>query len=228
MLKHLTGTRPLAIAALGLGIALNAQAQTRLSINGLVADSVQVFSENAMDAFGLKNVTVAARGTASGGGDTFRMPITEIYLGSSKYTDIGGGVVKGGSIGAALEMTRQSTKTGKLIGTTLANFRIDYHRKLVLADVTPLGRATLPEQPVYTYTVRRAMAIEPDTSGKLTLDETLTGLRLTPSMVQHFKQVLELDKISVSIIESIEFGELKQKIGIAFRSPVSDKPYIPQ
>lgn len=228
MLTRLSCVRHIAIAAMCLGIAMGAQAKTRVSINGLVADSVQVFSQDAMDAFAIKSVTVSARGNTAGGGDTFRMPITEIYLGPSKYTGIGGGIFKGGSIGAALEMTRVSTRSGKLIGTTLANFRIDYHRKLVLADVTPIGGATLPEQPVYTYTVRRAMAIEPDASGKLTLEESLTGLRLTSSMVQHFKQVLELDKISTVIIESIEFGELKQKIDIAYRSPVSATPYTPQ
>lgn len=228
MFRRFSTPRQLAIAALSLGIAAGVQAQTRVSINGLVADSVQVFSSDALDAFGLKEVTVSARGTTTGSGDTFRMPITEIYLGPSKYTGIGGGIFKGGSIGAALDMSRNSEVTGQPIGATLANFRIDYHRKLVLADFTPKGGKTLPEQPVYSYKVRRAMAIEADTSGKLTLDEKLVGLRMTPVMVQHLTQALELDEVAVAVIEGIEFGELRQKIDIAFRPLVSATPYTPQ
>lgn len=228
MLDRLSCVRQIAIAALGLGVAIGAQAQTRVSINGLVADSVQVFSQDAMDAYSLKSVTVSARGNTAGSGDTFRMPITEIYLGNSKYTGIGGGIVKGGAVGSALDISCLSEITGRRIGLTLANFRIDYHRKLVMADVTPHGSQTIANQAVYTYKVRRAMAIEADASGKLVLDERLVGLRLTPTMITQMTQALELDEVSVAVIESIEFGELKQKIDIAFRSPVSATPYAPQ
>ena len=228
MLNRLSRVRQVAIAALALGVAVGAHAQTKVSINGLVADSVQVFSQDAMDAYAIKSVTVTARGNTSGAGDTFRMPITEIYLGNSKYAGIGGAIVKGGAVGSALEITCLSEITGKRIGLTLANFRIDYHRKLVMADVTPLGSQTLANQAVYSYKVRRAMAIEADANGKLVLDERLVGLRLVPGMVTQMTHALELDEISVAVIESIEFGELKQKIDIALRSTVSDKPYIPQ
>jgi hypothetical protein len=228
MFRSLSGVRHVAIAALSLGVAAGVQAQTRISINGLVADSVQVFSQDALDAYDLKSVTVTARGNASGSGNTFRLPITEVYLGNSKYSGIAGGIVKGGAVGSALEIACISDITGQRIGLTLANFRIDYHRKQVMADVTPLGGQTLANQAVYTYKVRRAMAIEADASGKLVLDERLVGLRLTPAMVAQMTRSLELDEISVAVIESIEFGELKQKIDIAFRAPVSDKPYIPQ
>lgn len=228
MKRLLSCLRSVALVAAGLGIAAGAHAQTRLSINGLVADSVQTFSADALDAFSLKEVSVTARGNTAGAAGSFRMPITEIYLGASKYTGIGGGVVKGGSIGSALEITRISEESGRRIGLTLANFRIDYHRKLVLADVTPWGGKTVPEQAVYTYKVRRAMATEPDASGKLVLDERLVGLRLTPSMIERFTQALELDEISVAVIESTDFGELRQKIDIALRTPVSATPYVPQ
>lgn len=228
MLGRLSCVRHIAIAAMGMGIAMGAQAQTRVSINGLVADSVQVFSQDAMDAYAIKSVTVSARGNTAGSGDTFRMPITEIYLGNSKYVGIGGGIVKGGAVGSALDISCLSDVTGQRIGLTLANFRIDYHRKLVMADVTPHGGQTITNQAVYTYKVRRAMAIEADASGKLVLDERLVGLRMTTNMVKQMTQSLELDEISVAVIESIEFGELKQKIDIAFRPLVSDKPYTAQ
>ncbi len=228
MLGRLSCVRHIAIAAMGMGIAMGAQAQTRVSINGLVADSVQVFSQDAMDAYAIKSVTVSARGNTAGSGDTFRLPITEIYLGNSKYVGIGGGIVKGGAVGSALDISCLSDVTGQRIGLTLANFRIDYHRKLVMADVTPHGGQTITNQAVYTYKVRRAMAIEADASGKLVLDERLVGLRMTTNMVKQMTQSLELDEISVVVVESIELGELKQKLDIAFRPLVSDKPYTAQ
>lgn len=228
MFRNLSSVRHVAIAALSLGIAAGVHAQTRMSVNGLVADSVMVFSQKALDAYDLKYVTVTARGNASGAGGTFRMPITEVYLGQSKYSGIGGGIVKGGAVGSALEINGVSDITGERVGLTMANFRIDYHRKQVMADVTPMGGQTLTNQAVYDYKVRRAMAIEADASGKLVLDERLVGLRLTPSMLALMTRVLELDEFSVGVIETLDFGELKQKIDIAFRAPVSDKPYTPQ
>lgn len=131
-------------------------------------------------------------------------------------------------MGSALEINGVSDITGERVGLTMANFRIDYHRKQVMADVTPMGGQTLTNQAVYDYKVRRAMAIEADASGKLVLDERLVGLRLTPSMLALMTRVLEFDEFSVGVVETLDFGELKQRIDIAFRAPVSDKPYTPQ
>lgn len=221
--------RPLCAVALSavLGLsATSATAQLRLPINSLAADSFQTFSDDAVNAFAMKNVTVTARGNTREADGEYRMPITEIYLGPSKYTGLGGGIFKGGSIGAALEFTRIQEKTGQRIGLTLANFRIDYHSKKVIADVTPIGGTTTPEQAIYDFQVIRPIVQEPNAQGKLVMEELLGDLRLTPEAVASFTKALSLDAVSVIVIKGIDFGTLFQSINLTIRATTPATPYI--
>lgn len=205
-----------------------AVAQTRILINTLTADSFQTFSDDAVASFDLKNVTVTARGNAQATQDAYRMPITEIFLGPSKFTGLAGGTYKGGSVGSALEITRVHEKTGQRIGLTMANFRINYHSKKVIADVTPIGGKTTLEQAIYDFQVIRPMVFEPNAQGKFVLEETLGDLRLTPETVLTFTKALELDPVSVIVIKGIDFGTLVQNINLAPRAATSTTPYTAQ
>ncbi len=205
-----------------------AMAQTRILINTLTADSFQTFSEDAIGAFELKNVTITARGNAQATPDAYRLPITEIYLGPSKFTGLAGGTYKGGSIGSALEITRVIKKTGQRVGLTMANFRINYHSKKVIADVTPIGGKTTLDQAIYDFQVIRPMVFEPNAQGKFVLEERLGELRLTPESVTSFTNALALDAVSVILIKALDFGTLVQSINLAPRAATSTTPYIAQ
>lgn len=214
-----------AVCAFG---ATTASAQLRISINSLTADSVQVFSEDALVAFDLKGATVTAKGNAvQTNGSSYRMPITEIYLGPSKFTGLAGGILKGGATGSALLISRDSEVTGKRIGVTLANFRIDYHRKQVLADVTPTGGKTTADQAIYNFKVLRPMVLEPNAQGKFALEEVLGDLRFTPETIASLTAALELDEVAVAVISDIDNGKLVQKIDLTLRAPARTAPYVP-
>jgi hypothetical protein len=208
--------------------ATTASAQLRISINGVSGDSIQVFSEGAMGAFELTGVTVTAKGNAvQTNSDSYRLPITEIYLGPSKYTGLAGGIVKGGAIGTGLLIARTSEVSGKRIGLTLANFRIDYHRKQVLADVTPLGGKTTANQAIYNFKVLRPMVQEPNAQGKLALEEVLGNLIFTPETLASLTAALELDELATFVISELDNGKLVQKIDLTLRAPVPTAPYVP-
>ena len=208
--------------------ATTASAQLRISLNGVSGDSVQIFSEDALGAFDLKGVTVAAKGnTVQTNGSSYRMPITEIYLGPSKYTGLAGGIFKGGAIGSALLIARTSEVSGKRIGLTLANFRIDYHRKQVLADVTPVGGKTTAGQAIYNFKVLRPMVQEPNAQGKLALEEVLGNLIFTPETLASLTAALELDELATFVISELDNGKLVQKIDLTLRAPVPTAPYVP-
>lgn len=228
MLARLSCVRHIAIAAMGLGIAMGAQAQTRVSINGVVADTIQTFSKGAMAANRASGISIHARGNTSGGANSFAMPITEIHIGRSKYVGLGDATVLGRTVGSALEIERIVEDTGERLTMTLANCGVDYHRRLVLCDATPMGGQTQLSQPVYTFTVRDAMAMEPDVNGKFVLRELLSKLTLTPTMLAQMASALQLDAMSVAAIRKLDFGTLENKIEIALRKQVVATPYIPQ
>ncbi len=208
--------------------ATSASAQLKILINGTKSDSIQTFSEDALNAYDLQGISVVAKGNTRMAGTSYRMPVTEIYLGSSKYTGIGGAAFKGASSGAALEIVRISDVSGKRIGLTLANFAIDYQRKQVLADITPFGGVTLKAQPLYNFKVIRPIVIgEPNAAGKYIMEEKLGNLRLTPGALAQFTTALELDEISVAVSESIEFGTLAQTIDLTPRAVTPTAPYVP-
>lgn len=208
--------------------ATPAQAQLRLPVNTLSADSFQTFSEDALAAYDLKGVTVTAKGNARAAADgSYRLPITELLIGPSKYVGMAGGVVKGGAVGSALLIARTSEISGKRIGLTLANFRTDYHGKRVLADVTPIGGKTTAGQAIYTFRVLRPIVLEPNAQGKFLMEEVLGDLRLTPESIASLVAALELDEIDQAVLTEIDNGTLVQKIDLTPRAAVSAAPYVP-
>lgn len=225
-----TSLRPLIGWATALACAFgatHANAQLRLPVNTLTADSVQTFSQDALGAFDLKGVSITAKGNTRASDASYRMPITELYLGPSKYTGVAGAIYKGGAVGSALLISRASEVTGQRIGLTLANFRINYHSKQVVADVTPLGGKTTPEQAIYNFKVVRPIVQEPNAQGKLALEEVLGDLRFTPETIRALVNALELDEIDEAVISDLDNGKLVQKIDLTPRAATPAAPYIP-
>ncbi|MFN3913751.1 MAG: hypothetical protein ACK4K3_02315 [Aquabacterium sp.] len=215
--------RRTSIIALTALAAASAQALT-LPVNALVADSNQVFSEDAMSAFELFNIKVSALGNATavaGTTNTFRLPITTITIGSGLQ------ILSGDAKGSALEFVREVKGVKKAL--TLANFTINYEKGQVLADATAKGGVTARQAVVYNYTVEKPLTIKYRFPLSISLDESLNNLKLDSEMLKRFNAALEVNEfLSNAVIPQISFGALQQKIEVKFRSkPVSTKLYTP-
>ncbi len=219
-------------AALGLAAALSAPAAWADSVtklNVFLASSVQTFSPIAQFSFALLGIKVLPLGNTSETLGVFTMPITETTYGPSKFKGLGTSPIAGGSIGSALSIQRtvQNGKTAPRI--TLANFRIDYHTKQVLADATIAGQATVPRMPIYTFNVGRPMAQELNESGMLSLDEKLDTLKMTSEGIALFVNGLNLPSFVTPIMKAMQFGTLAQTVILLPRlPPAPDAPYVAQ
>lgn len=215
--------RRTSLAALALFAATSAQALT-LPTNALVADSVQVFSDDAMNAFSLFGIKVTALGNATavaGTTNSFALPITSVTAGWDLK------IKSGDAKGSALEFSRDVAGVKKAL--TLANFTINYEKGQVLADATPKGGVTSKQAVVYNYTVEKALTLKYRFPLSITLDETLSNLKLDSEMLKKFNAALEVNEfLSNAVIPQISFGALEQDIAVKFRKKaVSTKLYVP-
>ncbi|MBI2731810.1 MAG: hypothetical protein HYX44_00370 [Aquabacterium sp.] len=220
--------RSVSIAAALVAATASAHAGLTIPTNALVANSVQTFSDLAMDAFGLQNVTVIPLGNATAVPNTtnaYNLPITTITIGS------GLSIAKGDARGSALQFAR--TSRGVNYALTLANFTIDYTRKQVLADVTVKATAnttasTVKQQAIYNYNVNAKLGIKYKFPLTITAHEVLDKLFLTEETKDSFMLGLKLPASNRGVLDDTDFGSLTQDILVAFRSkPVSMTPYVP-
>lgn len=213
----------------GMCLATGAAWAQKITINMLKADSVQTFSEDALFSFETTGVVVAPKGNTSEAGGSYSFAISDITIGQSKYVGLAPATVKGSSSGSALEIWGLDENTGAKIGVTLANFQIDYHAKLVLADVTPQGGTTTVAAPLYTFEVKRPLGFVKLPDGRTVLQEVLGNLRLTPFMQRTFTRALNLADFAAVMLPAIDFGTLTQTIDLSLRAKaVSTAPYVPQ
>lgn len=228
MTSSILSFRSLALASATLAVAASAQALT-LPVNGLVADSVQQFSDEAQQAFELYATTVTPRGTAfavPNATSAFDLPITSITIGPKLN------IASGTAQGSALEITRMYRKTLKdtpvKVGFTIANFTIDYNKKQVLADTTILGGTTVRQATVYDYSVSTPLAFKYKFPLSITLHEVLDNLMLTESAKDTFMAGLVLPPFARDVISSFGFGTLTQDIIVKFRpKAINPTPYKP-
>ena len=214
----------LAFATLPLLTYGTAHAQLTVPVNTLTADSVQEFTDTARTSFALFGIQVTGKGNTREVEGTYVMPITSITLGKSKYVGTPDATVKGSSTGSALDIHR--TDKGVLRRITLANFTVDYHRKLVLADVTPLGQSVIPQTPVYHFTVKRPLDLNINAQGLIQLDEQLVNLRLTDSMIQTMSSALNLPSFAGAVMKATDYGTLAQTILVKWRTATPMTPYV--
>jgi hypothetical protein len=213
--------RSIAVAAAMLAIGSSANALT-IPANSLVANSVQAFSQEALDAFDVASVTVTPLGNATAGAaaGAFVMPITSITVGSGLK------ITNGEAKGSALEIAR--LYRGAKLGIVLANFSINYTTKQVLADTTTLGGSTVKQAPVYNFNVATPLAIKYKFPMNITGHEVLDQLTLTPEMSNAMAAGLGLSTGLRAAMDSIAtFGSLTQDVSVKMRpKAVSAKAYV--
>jgi hypothetical protein len=225
MFKPSSRLSAICLAAMAFGASAHADSVTKL--NGFLANSIQTFSPEALVAYGLLGISVQPLGNTTELLGTFTMPITETIYGPSKYVGLGTAPYAGGSIGSALAIERKVLTGAANPRITLANFRIDYHAKLVTADATIAGQATASQLPIYTFNVARPMAQELNEVGMLSLDEKLDNLKMTPQAVSLFMSGLKLPTFARPVMQILDFGSLVQTVVLLPRtSPISDAPYV--
>ncbi|MDO9237614.1 MAG: hypothetical protein Q7U28_16470 [Aquabacterium sp.] len=214
--------RSISIAAAMLAMGASASAQLTIPTNALVANSVQAFSELALDAYAADGVTITPLGNATQTSPgVYNMPVTSLTVKVMQAK-----VLSGIANGSALQFTR--LYRGNTVGLTLSNFSLDYVNHQVLADVTPQGGTTTKKQAIYNFNTATPLGIKYKFPVTIYGHEVLDQLTLTPETVKSFATSLSLSKASQSVIKSLDFGTLTQDVVMALRSkPVSKTPYVP-
>ncbi len=218
--------RSIAVAAALVAVGVSAHAGLTIPSNSLVANSVQAFSQESLDAFEVGGVTVTPLGNATvveGVAGAYSFPITSITISNSLK------IASGDAKGSALEISRIARNVGK-VGVTLANFTINYETKQVLADTTPLGGATIKQQALYNFNTATPLGLKYKFPLSITGHEVLDKLTLTPEMFAIQRDALKLTPVLTAALESITtFGTLTQDIAVKLRAkPVSTTLYVPQ
>lgn len=213
--------RSFTVAAALTAAAASASALT-LPTDALQANSVQAFSQDALDQFALFAITVTPLGnaTATSTVGAFNLPVTSISINSSLK------VTAGTAIGSALEIAR--VYHGSKIGITIANFKINFETNQVLADVTPIGGATMPQMAVYTFNVATPLGLKYKFPLNIYGHEVLDKLFLTPDGITAIATALALPKFAPDLMKTTDFGTITIDVGLGLRlPPVSTKPYVP-
>ena len=214
--------RAVSLASVAVFAVSSAQAMT-IATNYLEADSIQTFSDDAIQALDLFQVTIAPLGNATANAavaNSYVLPITSISVNSK--LEITGGDAKG----SALELSRMVNGVKKRL--TLANFVIDYENSMVYADTTPSGGVTTAKLPTFAFTKINELAIKYKFPLSITADETLGTLKLTEEAMVAQINALEINEfLARAVVPEIDFGTLYQNIKIKFRKAVSTKPYVP-
>jgi len=218
--------RSIAVATALVAAGASAHANLTIPANSLVANSVQAFSQESLDAFDVGGVTVTPLGNATavdGVTGAYSFPITSITISNSLK------IASGDAKGSALEISRIARGAGK-VGVTVANFTINYDTKQVLADTTPLGGTTAKQAPLYNFNTAMPLGLKYKFPLSITGHEVLDQLTLTPEMNATMKSSLKLTPVLSAALDSIStFGTLTQDIAVKLRAkPVSTTPYVPQ
>jgi hypothetical protein len=226
--------RSIVVSSLLATAALSAHANLTIPINFTVSNSVQKFPSDVLSLMGLAYINIEARGTATAIGnivngtdgapaihDTYNMPVTKIVIGNKLN------IASGSAVGSALVFSRYDIDTGeRYLALTLANFTIDYVRKQVLADVTPLGGTTNKQQAIYNFSVATPLALKYRFPVSVTGHEVLNKLYLTPETKAAYTQALELQVFETPTLD-MDFGTLTQDISLKLRSrPINATPYV--
>lgn len=223
-----------AIRSLAVGTAFAAVAATPMSAhalslgltlptNAIQADAIQAFSTDAQGANELVGITVEPRGNATavaGVPGAYNLPITSISL---QLT----GVTGGASTGSALEFNRINEDTGQPKRVTLANFRIDFTTKQVLADATQSGKTTVGNTPIFNFHEKAPLGLKYRFPLGLGGQQVLDQLFLTPEAKKVFMEGLELPDFTEEVLTILDFGTITINVVAMPRTrPVSSRPYL--
>lgn len=213
--------RSFAVAATFATVAASASALT-LPTESLQANSVQAFSEKALTQNKLLGIEVTPLGNATATATTgaYNLPVTSISVNSSLK------VTSGAAVGSALEISRLNDDLVK-VGITLANFKINFETHQVLADVTPFGGVTVPQQAVYTFNEATPLNLKYKFPLTITGTQLLDKLFLTPAGIAALTSALELPEFAPDLLVKTDFGTINIDVKVGTRKAVSTKPYVP-
>ena len=235
--------RSFAVAATFATVAASASALT-LPTESLQANSVQAFSEKALTQNKLLGIEVTPLGNATATATTgaYNLPVTSISVNSSlkaplvppgdprPVTSISVNsslkVTSGAAVGSALEISRLNDDLVK-VGITLANFKINFETHQVLADVTPFGGVTVPQQAVYTFNEATPLNLKYKFPLTITGTQLLDKLFLTPAGIAALTSALELPEFAPDLLVKTDFGTINIDVKVGTRKAVSTEPYVP-
>ncbi|MGE5453035.1 MAG: hypothetical protein ACM3VZ_14465 [Acidobacteriota bacterium] len=213
--------RSFTVAAALATVGASASALT-LPTEALQANSVQAFSQAALDQFDIFTITVTPLGNATPTATTgaYNLPVTSISVNSSLK------VTAGTATGSALEIARMYR--GAKVGVTIANFKLNFETNQVLADVTPIGGTTIPQMAVYNFNVATPLGLKYKFPLSITGHEVLDQLFLTPDGITTIATALALPKFAPELMRTTDFGTITIDVGLGLRlPPVSTTPYVP-
>lgn len=213
---------PLSLAATPL--AALAWPTLTIPTNALQADAVQAFSEDALGAFELAEVSVKPVGQASataGVTGAFTLPVTSITIDGLKVSG-------GKASGAGLRFERYDWETDTNEAVTLANFRIDFNSHVIHADAFLQNGTPRMGIPVFDFKEQTKLAIKYQFPLSISAHQVLDTLFLTLPARQAFTDGLKLDIVMAAPLEVIDFGEIRIAVDVRLRKrPVSTRPYQP-
>ncbi|MCH8181486.1 MAG: hypothetical protein IIA02_17165 [Proteobacteria bacterium] len=206
---------PMSAHALGLALSL--------PTNAIQADAIQAFSPDAQGANELVGITIEPRGNATavpGTPGAYNLPVTSISL---QLTGVAGGA----STGSALEFNRINEDTGLPKRVTLANFRIDFTTRQVLADATQSGKGTVANTPIFNFHEKTPLGLKYRFPLGLGGQQVLDQLFLTPEAKKVFMEGLELPDFTEEVLSVLDFGTITVNVVAMPRTrPVSSRPYV--
>ena len=219
----LTDLRTLALCAACAAAPIQANALTlTIPTNFLNANAIQTFSEFGVKGLNAVDITVKALGNSteiSTAPLAFNLPVTKLSVQGLKPSG-------GGSIGSALGFERLNDED-VLRKLVLANFMIDFKKKLVLADATYNGQ-THASTPIYTFNEQSPLAIKYKFPLSITAYQVLDKLFLTPEAKVAFTEGLDLPPFAKPILDSTDYGTITIDVKVSLRNkPVPTRPYVP-
>lgn len=207
------------IAFVAASFSTSASAITMtLPTTNLDANSVFSFKSDVQDLMSNMGMYVTGLGNSKQTSPTawsFDMPVTEVAL-SMNLFPLGLSPVSGKASGSALGIYSEEG------GLQLANFSLDFKRNVLSADlITAAG--TTKNFDVYNFNVEQGLHVS--TSGGLSMQMSLSQMKLTTSAQAAFSQALQLPTFAVVVLGDLDFGRLDINISPALRFNVSDKLY---
>ncbi|TAK94029.1 MAG: hypothetical protein EPO09_10750 [Aquabacterium sp.] len=189
-----------------------------LPTTNLDANSVFSFNSDVQDIMSNMGMYVTGLGNSKQTSPTawsFNMPVTEVSL-NMNLLPLSLSPVSGKASGSALGIYSEDG------GLQLANFSLDFKRNVLSADlITTSG--TSKNFDVYNFNVAQGLHLS--TSGGLSMQMSLTQMKLTSGAQSAFSQALALPTFAVAILGNLDFGKLDINISPSLRFNVSDKAY---
>ena len=210
------------VLATGLAFSGAASAGITLDTSGLQADATLKFSVPAIAATNLISVEFGAlgntvflgktqetEGTAVQQVPSFRLPVTKATV--SIGWDLKITANSGESSRSALALTVPNAKV------VLANFAIDFDKKIVYADVIING-VTAKKSPIYTFveTVPQAISFK-----NLVLNQSVTlgNLKFTEASAKQVGDGLLVPEGLQGVLKQIDYGTIKVLVTSYKRTP---------